>query len=391
LPGIVETLRRALGPRPQPGRAIALVDLHQHTRGGHFGTWLRWFAGQFSTRFDDVHVVTPDPRLTETLFRDGALGNVTFHPLPRALRKRFDADALRGIRGVRREHLCAFLMWGYDLLDRPPVRPDSAVPWATLVGLSWSTRGHDNKTAGMERRLVELLQGSPSCRAFLQPDGYLTRVPGKAVPLPDLEDVSRPPRPTALAERIRAHAGGRLCLGAFGLLTGFRVLDELLPLAKAQPDVRFVMAGKIDADSVAPELRPLLAEGALPNLLAVPGFIATEEELNEAIAATDAVFIDGARYPVHSAIACKAVEFGVGVVTPRSNSWTEDFIRDRGVGIVYDSRTDDLAGAWGRWKADGGEARCRAASAWMRDDAGMAACFDRVAGALTSGFERSAA
>jgi len=143
------------------------------------------------------------------------------------------------------------------------------------------------------------------------------------------------------------------------------------------------VAGNVFEETVEPELRPLLRERALPNLLVVPGFIETEEELNDAIAAVDAVFIDGKSYPVQSGIVCKAVELGRCILTPVSNSWTNDFVMEWQVGIVYESRHDSLAEAWARWKAAGGEARCRAASSFVRDPVAVAACFDRLSNELT--------
>jgi len=240
----------------------------------------------------------------------------------------------------------------------------------------------------MEKQLQSLFQSSPSCRAFLQPDQYLIDGTEKAIWIPDLEDVSRPERPSGLAERIRAHGADRFCVGAFGIISGYRCLNELLPLAQAQPDVRFVVAGRMLEETVAPEFMSLLQDGALPNLLLIPGFIPTEKELNDAIAASDAVFIDGKSYPVQSGVVCKAVEMGRCILTPQSNSWTNDFVLEWGVGIIYESRHDSLAEAWGRWKSDGGEARCLAASSFIRNPDAVAACFDRVSYELTKDWER---
>jgi hypothetical protein len=384
VPGISNIVSRFFGARGRSGRTLALLDLHAHTRGGHYGSWLRWFAGEFSPRFDEVCVVTPDPRLTRSLFqeRDAAVPNVSFHQLPARLRKTFDLEALRGLDGARRRHLSAFVMWGYDLLDLRPPRKPSSIPWAALGGISWLRRGHGTPAAEMEGKLLELFRSTPSCRAFMQPDRYLNGVE-KAIWIPDIENVVFPTRSTTRAERIRFHAGGRFCVGAFGILTGKRCLDELLRLARAQPDVRFVAAGRVVEESVSPELRPLLRDGSLGNLLVLPEFIPTEEELNDAIRATDAVFIDGAGYPVQSGIVCKAVHAGCCILTPRSNSWTCDFVLERGTGIVYESRADPIAEAWERWKSDGGEARSRAASEALRDPRDVAACFDDVTNELT--------
>lgn len=382
---------RLFGSTARNGRALALVDFHEHTRGGHFGSWLRWFAAEFAGRFDDVYVVTPDPALTRSLFREaaGSAPNLSFHRLPSRLRKTRDLEALRSIGNARTQHLCVFVMWGYDLLDLRSPRKPSSIPWAALTGLSWLQRGNSTPTASLEAKLLELFRASPSCRAFLQPDVYLNDGVEKAIWIPDLENIALPAQSTVRAGRIRAHAAGSFCVGAFGILVGRRCVDELVRLARAQPEVRFVLAGRIVEDSVDPDLRPLLRDGALPNLLVLPEFIPSEEELNDAIAATDAVFIDGRNYPVQSGIVCKAVHAGRCILTPRSNSWTCDFVLEWRAGIVYEATSDPLAEAWARWKSDGGEARSRAASLAVRDPRKVAACFDLVANELIKGWELS--
>jgi glycosyltransferase involved in cell wall biosynthesis len=278
-------------------------------------------------------------------------------------------------------------MWGYDLLDLGPARTPSQIPWATLVGMSWLRRGYDTPAARMEARLLELFGATASCRAFLQFDAYVNDGLEKAIWVPDLEDLSLPARPTERYERIRAHAGDRPCVGAFGFLSGYRCLDELLPLARAHPELRFALAGQLWEETVAEPLRPLLRPGALENLLVLPGFMESEEELNDAVRAADAIFIDGARYPTQSGVVSKAVELGKCVVTPQANSWVCDFVREHGVGVVYERVDDPIAEALARWKADGGEARSRAASAAVRDPRGVAACFDRLVAELAKGWE----
>src|SRR5512138_1191401 len=113
--GIPDVLRRLLGlETTRSGRALALVDFHDHTRGGHFGHYIRWFARELSARFDEVYVVTPRPESTRALFAQGGPpANVSFHRLPRAMRrkkgKRFELEALRSLPGARRRHLGAFV------------------------------------------------------------------------------------------------------------------------------------------------------------------------------------------------------------------------------------------------------------------------------------------
>ncbi len=391
---ISDMLRVAFGRRPdsaerREGRALALLDLHPHTRGGHFGAWLRWFATELASRFDEVLVVTPSPRETRALFAaDGCeRPKITFHRLPRRLRSRLDLEVLRDLEGARRRNLAAFVMWGYDLVALRPASSPSTVPWGALGGVSWLARTDGQGAADLERQLQALFDGSPAFRAFVHPDAYVAARFPKGIVVPDIEDVGLPPAVTERARRIRAHAGGRFSVGAFGMISGYRCLDELLPLAQVQPEVRFVVAGKIAMPTVAPELRHLLEPGALPNLLVLPGFIPTEEELNEAIAAVDALFVDGRRYPVQSGIVVKGVHFGRCVLTPRSCSWTSDFVAEHGVGITYADRTEALADAFARWRADGGEARSRRASAAVRNPRDVAASFDRLVRELQRGGE----
>lgn len=364
----------------EPG-TLALADLHDHRRGGHFGAWLRWFADEFAARFEHVVVLTPRVRPARSLFgpRRNRPENLSFRRLPRALRRSFDREALRRAAGRGRVHV--FVMWAYDLVELDP-GPPADVPWAGLGGMSWVRRGHTEGAAGLERELVELVAGDPACKAILQPDGYLRDVPEKALWVPGIEDFGLPERPGAPATTIRERRRDTLAVGAFGNLYGRRVVDELLRLARVQPDVQFVLAGKLSPETVDPELRPLLADGALPNLLVVPGFIEGEENLNAAITEVDAVFIDGTNYPVQSGVVSKAIHFGKWVVTPASNSWTSDLVADRGVGISYESREAPLVDAWAQWKRSGGPERAREASASITNPHLIARAFDELAARL---------
>lgn len=373
--------------RPVDGPVLAVIDFQEHTRGGHFGPWLKWFASEFSRRFALALVVTPNPSATEALFREQNQrppANLIFRRLPARLRTTFDLDALREIREARGVQLHAFIMWGYDLPALSPAQQPSAVPWATLSGVSWHLRGHSSRAAEAELQVLERLRASAACCGFLQPDGYVGGEYDQAIWIPDLESVALPGAPTDRETSIQAYRDGKFCVGCFGLLTGFRCLDEVLLLAREQPGLRFVLAGKIFPKSVDPALRPLLEPGATENILILPGFIEDDAHLNAAINAVDAVFIDGKNYPVQSGIVCRAVHFGKCLLTPQSDSWTNDFIQQWGVGIRYEARNGLLAGEWERWVQSGGPERSRSASAATRNAASVSACFDRITARLLS-------
>ena len=355
---------------------LVLVDFHDHRRGGHYGAWLRWFADEFAARFEHVSIVTPRPRLSRGLFGPDP-PRVSFHRLPRRLRRSFDLEALRRFGHRRNGRVHVFVMWAYDLLELDG-GPPSDIPWAGLGGLSWLARGHAGDAADAERRVLELADASPTCRAIVHPDGYLRETPGNTVWVPGIDDFSLPATIGEPAMTISARKRSELSVGAFGHLYGRRCVDELLRLAKVQPDVQFVLAGKLLPETVDAELRPLLDEGALPNLLVVPGFIESEENLNAAIAAVDAVFIDGRNYPVQSGVISKAIRFGKCVLTPHSDAWTSDLIADRGVGLAYHSRDTPLLDAWRQWKESGGPDSARGASAELTNPRVIAAAFERI-------------
>jgi glycosyltransferase involved in cell wall biosynthesis len=220
----------------------------------------------------------------------------------------------------------------------------------------------------------------------MQADRYVADDDERAIWVPDLENVALPScgeKPGRVAA-IERHRGDTFSVGCFGFLTGPRCLNEILLLAQRHPDVRFVIAGKLFIDSVDEALRPLLENRATGNILVLSGFIEDDRELNAAINAVDAVFIDGRSYPVQSTVVCRAAHFGKCIVTPQSNSWTADFIRDTGAGIEYDSVDDDMAALWSRWRESGGAERSRCASAQTRDPAATRASFDSIANRLLS-------
>ena len=392
--------------------AIAVVDLHSFTRGGHFALWHAWFGREFARRFDQVLLLTPDPDGLEAFVRSthGCLeANISVHQVPSRLRKTFDLGHLHSLPLADGTRLHAFMMWAFDLpaarsdlpeyrlqlrrvVDRLAFRAPwfgADIPWGALTGVSSYLRGFQGATADMERRLVEFFTNSRTCRAFMQADGFVGMSLEKAHWVPDIEVIDLPSEPTDLALKIREHAAGRLCIGAVGILAGYRCIDELLPLALAHPDVRFVLAGKLYEHTVRPDLLELLRERTPGNILFIPGFIEGERELNGAVDAIDAIFVDGSRYPVQSGIVCRAIHFGKCVLTPDSNSWSSDLIREWGVGINYVSVHDDIEDSWRQWRKDGGPERARSASLHLRDPDAVGACFDSVSERLMSAERKS--
>lgn len=385
--------------------AIAVVDLYKFGRGGHFAYWHTRFGREFSSRFDQVLLVSPDPASLETYFRSTAGipdTNISFHRLPRGLKKTFDLQRLRTLPIAGDVVLHAFMMWAFDL---PPVRipqPEyrvqlkravdlltfrtpwfaAEIPWGALTGISWHMRGISSPTADKERRVIEFFARNDSCKAFMHADEYVGGRIEKAHSVPDFENVELPTSPTELALRVRKHAGNHFCIGAVGILAGYRCIDEILPLALAHPEIRFVLAGKVYEPTIRPDLMPLLRDQTPENVLFVPGFIDGEVELNSVINAIDAIFVDGSRYPVQSGVVCKAIHFGKCVVTPDSNSWTADLIHEWEVGISYRSMRDDLAGCWRQWRQNGGPDRSRKASQHLRSPSEVAKCFDSVSVSL---------
>jgi hypothetical protein len=197
-----------------------------------------------------------------------------------------------------------------------------------------------------------------------------------------LEDVKCSEATTPLLETISKFSAGGLCIGVFGMLHGYRCVDEVLALAREHPDVRFVLAGKIFVEGVRTELRPDLEPGARENLLVWPCFIESNEELNAAINSVDGIFIDGRRYPVPSGIVCRGLHFGKWILSSAGNSWINDVIEDGAVGFAYRDRSDDIVGHWTSWKGSGGTERSKAYSQRLRDPETVASCFNRMAARL---------
>jgi len=374
-------LRSWFPPAGAGGETLCLIDFHDHTRGGHFGAWLRQFTLEFSERFDRVAVLTPRPWLTASLFagRPGRCPrNILFLPLPRALARESRLSELGRIPALRKDKLHAFVMWGKDLKQRAPFHEAGRIPWATLMGVSWAARGHDNGTARTEIELIKTFRGDGAYCGFLQPDNFLDEYHNESIWLPFCEPISLPETPTAQSIAVAKHAAGRRAIGFIGFLTGFRGLDEFLVLARDNPQTAFVAAGPLVRESVAPDKRHLLDAGALPNLLLIEGFIDEQEVLSSVVNAVDAVFIDGRAYPVHSSIVCRALRLGKAVVTTTSDSWTADLVKRWGVGVQYRSPCHEISAALDAWRSGTEGDICRAAADRLSDSAALEKCFDEV-------------
>jgi glycosyltransferase involved in cell wall biosynthesis len=303
--------------------------------------------------------------------------NVSLGRLRRRFQKRFDLNGI--LQGVKRgkAEAAAFVMWGYDLLDLRALRP-TKYPWATLIGISWLFRGYHHENSKTERKLLEIVDNDDSCIGFLQPDFYLRDRHEKNVWITDVEVITSCTEETSLLTSIREFAAETLCVGVFGMLHGYRCVDEVLLLAREQPEVRFVIAGKIFDENIRKDLLGDLKPGCRHNLLVSSGFIESEIELNAAIGSVDAVFLDGRNYPVQSGIVCRALHFGKWILSSDGDSWTNDVIAEGGVGFTYTARKSDLIQIWEEWKTKGGEDRSRAYSMRLRDPGTVAACFDEI-------------
>jgi len=98
--------------------AIAVIDLHKYSRGGHFGYWHVWFAMEFANRFDQVFVVSPEPAGLEAFFRSmvpEVAANISFHRTPGGIKRAFRLGRLRELPVAPNAKLSAFFMWAYDL------------------------------------------------------------------------------------------------------------------------------------------------------------------------------------------------------------------------------------------------------------------------------------
>lgn len=276
-------------------------------------------------------------------------------------------------------------MWGHDLIGLAEAIRDTDVPWAAFGGMSWVFRGHKGSAAEAEQRLLQIAQASRSFRGLLQADPYITHLCPHAIWVPDQENVALPTSQELIGRvtAIRDFRQSRFTVGCFGLLTGDRCINEALRLAIANPDTAFVFAGKFLSETVDSKLLSKAHSGGITNVLVLPGFIADDAELNAVINSVDAIFIDGAHYPVQSTIVCRALHFGKCIVTPHSCSWTSDLVAERAVGIAYTAEQPALTPLWETWMQAGGPSKSRLASAATRDSYALARCFDLITARLT--------
>lgn len=375
------SLLKRSGPQPLASDShLLLIDFHPFSRGGHFGQYMHWFAREFCSRYDWVTALSPNAEVLEAHFRTYEMeipANLRFGTLSRVDRKIFDLDRLARQHTSRFEQVEAFIMWGYDLQEFKRRRKPN-LPWATMMGISWLHRGKREDNRARELALLEILKDDFCCKAFLQPDQFLNDRHEQSIWLPDIQPVERLVRDTQLVDRIRRHSERGLSIGCFGILTGLRCMDVLLQLAQAQPQVRFVAAGRLVEDSIRNDLHCLLEPGRLENLLIIPGFIDTEFELNSALCAVDGLLMDSSRYPVQSGMVSKALYHGLWLLSTEADSWTNDIIRQYRAGHVLGCFSDDLPSLYRTWQASGGPAAVQTLARELREPEKVAACFDSL-------------
>ena len=379
---IVKTADSNKMSRSSKGTVLILIDLKEHTRGGHFGPWLKFFATEFVSRFDRVAIVTPNPNLTRGLFqKDDVKKNdsLSFHKLPWRFKIVLALNYLAKKLASSSEQVTFFLMWGDDLIRLLRIKQD--IQWATLSGISRIHRQPGDEKSNSEKALLSIVESDPNCRSFFQPDGYIKNPSSKAIWIPVIEDIQTLSLPTILVEKIKRFRSDKITIGSFGILTGGRCLNALLELARCQPNVNFVIVGKINYRTVDKGLRADLIQGKRCNLFIHPYFLEAEEELNSAIEVVDGIFIDGENYVPHSGIVCKGLHFGKGIISPIGNSWTNDVINE-GRGISYNDPTFDLQSKWTEWKNNGGPEKAMQKSAAMRSSLAVKQSFDQLTKSL---------
>ncbi|MGB0257156.1 MAG: hypothetical protein ACPGES_00765 [Coraliomargarita sp.] len=349
--------------------------MKKHTRGGHFGPWLRWFATEFAERFEEVVVITPYPNKSKQLFCKSRPPNIRFHKLPSNLKHTLSLDDLNNKYG-RSNRAYYVIMWAFDLekLNLPSKLP----PWATFTIVSRMTRQPEIEGAELEAHILKRLDEHPNCVGFVQSDDYIQTPSSKAVWLPDIEDVELLDKPTEQVQKLSHFANQSLTIGCFGILTGPRCINETVELARQNPTIQFALVGKIRADTISEPVQDFLDENPNGNLYIHEGFIETEAELNSCLNAVDCVLIDGTNYPQQSGIASKALHFGKAIISPESNSWVSDLIQHEGAGISYKSPNYNLIQSWEEWRRKEGPARNQATSNQLRSAPVIQKSFDDI-------------
>jgi len=360
---------------------LLLIDLKDHRRGGHFGPWLKWFAQEFSTRFDLVRIITPKPKNTKSLFSKDERRCFKFNKLSKKHRTALPLDELCDSYNTKGQSTSCFIMWGPDLNKRRI--PEKLPPWATVIGLSISRRHPELKEAVEEHETLQIVESSHNCRGFFQADHFLKNIPNKAVWLPDLENIELLNTRSELVTKIQAFRSDTFTVGVFGILAGPRCLHALVELAREHPNIRFVLVGKLLSKRINKSATQFLEENPHRNLFLHAGFIEKEEELNSAIDCVDAVLIDGSHYPQHSGVVSKAIYMGKCILSPDSNSWTCELIKAEGVGIAYESAKLDLLKEWKIWHSNNGPQRSRETSRQLRRLDSVKASFDTITHQLT--------
>lgn len=374
--------QRLKSNRKAPRDALYLIDFKRHTRGNHFGPWLKWYSQEFARRFDRVILVTPDSKITKKLFKNIENGGIELKKLPRKLKNSFDLNHLSRLYGKRNERAYFFVMWAYDI--EKLAQPTELPPWATFLLTSRITRLPNIEGAELEKRTLNLVTSLNNFKGYFELDHYIPKPHPLAVPLLDLENVDLLESSTPLLQQLQKFSKDTLTIGAFGLLTGPRCLDALMPLVIENPNINFALIGKIRAKALATKTAQQL-EGDLPeNLFVHPEFIDNEQELNTLIATVDAIFIDGSHYPQHSGIISKAIHFSKCIISPKANAWVCDLIQQDGVGFTYTQSSSELFKGYEIWDNNDGPDKSSATAKKLRNLASVAKCFDQMTAQLRS-------
>jgi hypothetical protein len=374
---------------------LVVVDFEDYTRGGGFGQCCKIFCAEFARRFDEVSLYTPSPESTIRLFQgenNPAPPNLSLLPLPKMRRKQilFGRRRKCTLENVLTDHSArfpgrsraCFVMYGYDLLEGRIGDAPTAAPWGTLSCLSWWERGYTNEAGKVDLALKQLCLQRNDCAVVLTGDQFILG-PGlpKALWVNCPEDYRLPETAPSELDQLKQLSAGRPIIASVGILSGPRCVNEMLRLAKANPSLFFLLAGRLHKDSVEPDLAPLLEDRKPENLLIISGFLAQLTH-NALVNACDALFVNGPSHPVHSSVSGKALYYGKFLLTPESNSWTCDAIKKWDVGLAYNGSEMNFTEAWQRWKTNGGVERSREAGRKLMNPESVKSCFDQVSSIL---------
>lgn len=185
-------------------------------------------------------------------------------------------------------------------LDMMNERRDELAYLETSLQSPWAGILFHPRDTGREGSRAEYYFGCANATgaAFLNPhsvSAYQNRFPNhRYCAFPDVTETALPAQPSALANRLRDHAGSRtivLLLGSIGPHKG--VLDFIEVIRRCDPErFFFAMIGEVFWEAFGNDQRMLRTffATAPENLFFQPGYLEDECELNAVIATVDIVF-----------------------------------------------------------------------------------------------------